>query len=851
MKTFIENKIHLNKGILLILLYLICTNISAQKYKKLFESNDFEKLSEKTEKAYKKDSTNLLIIYYKSKLYAYHQPKNLNSSYNFVSQVCNDLYKITDNKTKEQYLEEDLTYYFANNFKQNVCALILDSIELNSSQLLNGYKAFINTFRCDINEKVKYKIDSLEFLTLKNDSNISKCENYLNENDLSAFKNEILAIIEYKTFQSLELKDFRENYTSEFKRKFPKSIFLPQVIYHEINRKIENAIIVNDTNTLNSLEIAVANIEQNKYKYQLQTSINNGRESIYYKLCVEIKDTILIDFYLKNFHNSIYFTRILTLLDSVKNSFQFNSNVLEQNIIINSNDLSLDQCENDGVSLKHFLKHRFFKKYFENDTASLFDQIGRIYEDINSSYIDDNEKTEFTCYIPYGPVLRTREFNGYKFYDKISSRYILQGYGEINMFNDSNVQINIKPFKQIEFTSISFVFLVTDFSGRKALFNSRKGIFISKWIYEIEEFQISAFHPTDLVLRHLYKDFYKKGNIFIGFKCYELYAKNFKIINTNGDNIFINTKIINPFYDTKNEVFINVSTCRFLNGSYSSGLIRFNENDGNSGICDINFDSIYFKSKSQFKLSNMDEFGNIIIEDTKTMRSKIYNIHSRSFLSSEFDKYERINLPDNWGNGKDLILRDGNTNFSYLNGFRSNFDEESSLCREYNYFGESNEEFPNPGMKTQPHKIIYKLEKFTTIYLNKKCSICDYKIITHSKLIDEYGNLLFEGDGNISKISVNNGYIIFNINDFPIIINDKKEIIWNPRKLYLVETLREIPFQDFIIYGTINENGLKQLGVFNLITKQNITPKYENLIISGKSLIGFLNGNSELIFKMN
>ena len=317
MKTFIENKIHLNKGILLIILHLICTNISAQKYKKLFESNDLEKLSEKTEKAYKKDSTNLLIIYYKSKLYAYHQPKNLNSSYKFVSQVCNDLYKITDNKTKEQYLEEDLTYYFANNFKQNVCALILDSIELNSSQLLNGYKAFINTFRCDINEKVKYKIDSLEFLTLKNDSNISKCENYLNENGLSAFKNEILAIIEYKTYQFLSANIHLNEDYQNFIGRFPNSTFIPEIKSRLFENKINTATLVNDTNALNNYEVEISQIGTNIYINKIRALIENSKEKIYYQLCENNKDQQIIDAFLNNYKQSVYFGRVTFLKDSI------------------------------------------------------------------------------------------------------------------------------------------------------------------------------------------------------------------------------------------------------------------------------------------------------------------------------------------------------------------------------------------------------------------------------------------------------------------------------------------------------------------------------------------------------
>jgi hypothetical protein len=317
MKTFTENKIHLNKGILLILLHLICTNISAQKYKKLFDSNDLEKLSEKTEKAYKKDSTNLLIIYYKSKLYAYHQPKNLNSSYKFVSQVCNDLYKITDNKTKEQYLEEDLTYYFANNFKQNVCALILDSIELNSSQLLNGYKDFINTYRCDINEKVKYKIDSLEFLTLKNDSNISKCENYLNENSLSAFKNEILAIIEYKTYQFLIANIHLNEAYQNFIGKFPNSTFIPEIKSRLFENKINNATLINDTNALNNYEVEVAQIGTIIYIKKIMALIENSKEKIYYQLCENNKDQQIIDAFLNTYKHSVYFERVTILKDSI------------------------------------------------------------------------------------------------------------------------------------------------------------------------------------------------------------------------------------------------------------------------------------------------------------------------------------------------------------------------------------------------------------------------------------------------------------------------------------------------------------------------------------------------------
>ena len=106
----------LKKVILSILIYLICSNISAQKYKKLYETNDLQKLTEKIDKAYKKDSANLLIIYYKSKILASNETKNLNESYLYIDKVCNLINELEDVKLKEQFLEDDLSYSYANEF---------------------------------------------------------------------------------------------------------------------------------------------------------------------------------------------------------------------------------------------------------------------------------------------------------------------------------------------------------------------------------------------------------------------------------------------------------------------------------------------------------------------------------------------------------------------------------------------------------------------------------------------------------------------------------------------------------------------------------------------------------------
>lgn len=258
-----------------------------------------------------------MLIYYKSKLCAYYEPKNLALAYNLINQVYFDLNKVVDNKIKEQFLEEDLTFYFANNFKQNVCLLILDSIEKNSTQLLNGYKSFIKNFSCEINDKVKYKIDSLEFLTLRKDSNISICEKYLNENNFSAFKNEISSIIEYKTYEFLRTNIHLNETYQNFINKFPNSIFIGEIKYRLFESKINKATLINDTNALNNFEVEVAQIGTISYIKKIKALIESSKEKINYLLCENNKDPQLIDAFLNTYKNSLHFERVSILKDSI------------------------------------------------------------------------------------------------------------------------------------------------------------------------------------------------------------------------------------------------------------------------------------------------------------------------------------------------------------------------------------------------------------------------------------------------------------------------------------------------------------------------------------------------------
>ena len=400
MKFIKKHSIPFNKVLYLVLLLFVSSTISAQKYKKLYESNDLEKLSEKIEKALRKDSSDLLLFYYKSKYLVKLDPPNYDLAYQLISRVCNDFDSKLSNNEKKEYLDDDFTYANANNLKQTVCALILDSIELNLNTRLSGYKYFNSNYKCENYKIVKLKIDTLEFNILARDSIISDCEKYLGNNSENSFKNEILSIIEFKTFQNLKLNDFGENNTLEFKRKFPKSVFLPEILYHEMKRKIENAILANDTNSLNTIVIAISNTNQINYKQDLQSSINTAQENIYYKICEEKKDITCINKFLFSFNNSNFYNRVFFIKDSlVKVNDAKNLRKDEENeypvLVTNNENLNYykDYYNFNIINAIPFNKSRKFKNGFTsisrqsnllfdgNEKWTFMDKKGRILTD--------------------------------------------------------------------------------------------------------------------------------------------------------------------------------------------------------------------------------------------------------------------------------------------------------------------------------------------------------------------------------------------------------------------------------------------------------------------------------------
>jgi hypothetical protein len=305
------------KATLLLFMLINSFNTSAQKYKRLFLENDFEKLSEKVEKAYKKDTSDILVVYYRSKLCVNFAPQNLDLAYNLINRVCEGYPPNINEKLNEKYQEEDLTYLNALQFKENVCKLILDSIEKPTNSLLSNYKNFIKKYNCNLNKGVIYKIDSLEFMELLKDSSILRCELYLKDNQSTAFEKEILSIIEFKTFQELAVTNPNEESCNSFLTRFPNSIFKPDVKYYLLKIKLERKLALNDTNVINSFFLEANEFENKVTKQTALDLIQKNKELIYYSLIEKSKDIQTINSFIINYPNSVNINRVIELRDSI------------------------------------------------------------------------------------------------------------------------------------------------------------------------------------------------------------------------------------------------------------------------------------------------------------------------------------------------------------------------------------------------------------------------------------------------------------------------------------------------------------------------------------------------------
>ncbi len=408
-----QTQLQLKKVILSILMYLICSNISAQKYKKLYETNDLQKLTEKIDKAYKKDSANLLLIYYKSKILSSSETKNLNESYLYIDKVCNLINDVEDVKLKEQFLEDDLSYSYANEFKQKVCLLILDSIEKNSSQIKESYKSFIRNYSCEVNEKVKFKIDEIEFLELKSDSNIQKCDKYLAENN-SSFQSDILRIIEYKTYQSIIKNEKSDELCLKFINRFPNSIFSPEITYLLYESKIAKAYVYNDTNRLNIFKVELNKYYPNSYTRKAAELIEQTKEKIYYQLCENKKDKATLNLYLNTFRFSVHYDRVIFIKDSIENENSLISLIFNNNPY---NPKSRFKFDTPKLNLSGFI----------NDKKPIF-LIGKITP--RNEYENENEDGEYS------------NVNG----DYFENIYVKQ-YDELKLFSlNKRVQLYFSSF---------------------------------------------------------------------------------------------------------------------------------------------------------------------------------------------------------------------------------------------------------------------------------------------------------------------------------------------------------------------------------------------------------------------
>jgi outer membrane protein assembly factor BamD (BamD/ComL family) len=765
----------------------------------------------------------------------------------------NKIYEIAFDNAKTLNTEKDFQYFLENYPKapQKEQAKKLAEIsaknEALKSNTLEQLKGFLQRYpKSEFLQEVTSKIHELEFET------VTKLNT---EKDYLAFVAKYPDAIQVEQAKKLAIKASYE-YAINSKSISELKSFLNKYPNSEFEYNIKNTIHLlayEDVITRNEVlayEEYLINYKSSIYAKQVQLKL----EELYYNKLLEEFTNEKCNKFIEKFPNNIH---VNELKDRMNNG------------IINANTLKIDNSRFfNGQELKYtlsvYLSDPIFNHYFKNDTALLMDQLKRIgevrfengkyysnYIDFSNYYYDNeydqesdnNEKKHFTSY-------------GISFYDKNSSRYGCEcppgffdndgsfGYsGKPNciILDEKNKSLFNFIIREIKRTPISYVFIIENENGKKALFNSKYLKLITDWVDEIEYPMLESyyFHPkslTSLLLRvhnnfhvgfktikqdiHKITEIIKFPNNKIIKETRDSISTKYQIINSNGEEIINSSKFQNPFKEVSsisqaNLKILETSTCNSSNGNFGSGFMRF-ENNNLEGIASSTFDTILLPAKYDY-ISSLDLKGNLILKE-KFNNGKnnfsIFNLYRKTYFINEnaFKNVDKLHFPIE--NGKKLIETYNNSllyEYSYFNSV--------DFC--YNEFDEENKN------EFKTNNVIYLAE-------------------------NQNGHHLFNNDGKLllsdkDKIEITEAIennMIVNLKNKTIIMDYFGKIIWELPKPYKIEFLSKTAF----LYAKVEKSGDKAIGVYDLIKGKITEAEFENILIEENLIYGIKLGKKIKIF---
>ncbi len=349
--------------------------------------------------------------------------------------------------------------------------------------------------------------------------------------------------------------------------------------------------------------------------------------------------------------------------------------------------------------------------------------------------------------------------NGFTFYSESKSEFGLNLSGNVIIYYKGK-QFLPEVFKSVEMQErvsfyvnwvegLNYMFILKNQKGKTALFNTRKGKFVSDWVDNIEYyFLLTDDVDGEPLTANLIKLLFGP-DIFLGYRLEEINDNNrlhqkHKAINTNGDEI-ISSKLFQllNFSSISRECNTKVKFLTFrkpeLNVRTSSGFLE--------GICNHTFDTIILEAKYK-SIGKIDKYNNIDLVDENEY-SKLYNFDKRAFLpiANDARQISRIYLPyDCYEQNQNI----GITTWSCDKGiiYSAKISDYKGIAF-YNYKG----------------KQIYKSnDKYSKILCATDSIIIfstDVNRNPHNIVIDIEGNLLWNPPSNYNMFFLTENHIIF------------------------------------------------------------------------------------------
>lgn len=497
-----------------------------------------------------------------------------------------------------------------------------------------------------------------------------------------------------------------------------------------------------------------------------------------------------------------------------------------------------------------YLANPILNKYFKNDTASLLDQLKRI--SLKSNIVDLKDwqnafsKNSFSDYstelfsdgkdldADANPIFSS---NGFRFYNQSNSEFGCEcptGEFDENSKGSFASQANCVISKKdsapihndvlvsVHRTPLTYMFVVKNKAGKLLLFNSLKGNFVGEWCDEIGfAYLIAEDFPPNSEINLLLQG----HKIFVGFKLGKKAAlnskiMNFRVLNSEGKELINPTKYPNPFpeivqlshyYECYNQP-LNYCTCTESNGNYGSGFMQIQNSNGRYGIANATYDTLLIETKYR-RLSDADEFGNVILTHFDYQKEEIYNLKTYKIIGTGIVK----------NNIERLFLPMGLKGTTYWIPYYENSLLNNSVNKEYCY--------------DQNDYNAYQFQR-PMIFVCKNNN--------GYELVNANGKIIFATTAPLKIHQATDSVVILEINQkHHLLIDVNGNEIWNPEVDYQIQNISN----DLFVYGYTDNMKVKHLGLFKkgkAILWQSI---FEEIKIEGNTIYGYKLGVKTELWK--